>query len=519
MSKPIEIVVDSQLRIHQATLPPDVAEELKAEFTHVNPEYAKLRTMGYAAWKCPKVIYTWTIDQGVLSLPRGGLGQVRSILARNGLDWSVKDERCEGDPKLRGKIPKHRLVLWDFQEQLVQAAIAKENCLLRAPTGSGKTSAAIGLIARLQLPALVVVWNGALLDQWVQRIEKELGLHGREIGMVRGSDRRLAPVTLAMQQTLWKMRGAEWDWLDRSFGVMVADEAQRACARSYLDVFTRLSARYRVGISANEARRDRKQFLTYDVFGQVALAVDEKKLVRDGIVHEVEVRVVPTTFECPEYADARAEFGEAMAAEANMSDVEAPDFKFLLDRIVENEERNRLVMQLAIAEVKQGNPTIALSHRREHCQRFCTLAAAAGCPSGLLLGSKADSAEFERSAAGLKARKIMFAAGTIQAVGQGIDLPAVSRGIVTTPVAGNKYLWGQVRGRMCRVTEGKTDAVVYYLWDQHCVGVGHLANLVAWNKNVKVLGMGDRWIEGRAYLEMVRALVQRKKEQDDGEAT
>lgn len=504
----IEIVVGSRLRLRREDLPDGVEDELRAGFTHDNPQYAALISMGLKAWKEPRKLMTWTVDGPDLVLSRGGMWRLRNVLVRNRLDWTVRDERTEGNEKLAGHIPGLRVALRDYQEEMVQAAIERENCLLRAPTGSGKTVAALGLISRIGLPSLVVVWNGALLRQWCDRAKCDLGVSGDMLGLVQGSTRRIRPLTLAMQQTLWRIRGPEWEWIDRQFGVVVADEVQRCPARTVMDVFNRLSARYRIGISASERRKDRKEFLTYDVFGKVAAEIEQDELIERGVVHDVEVRVVPTDFLDEAYAARRESYAEA---KAEGGEAETPDFRELLDHLEVDEQRNERGMRLALAEVAEGRSVIMLSHRRDHCRRFCQMAASAGVRSGLLLGGVEDASEFERCVRELRSGELKFAAGTIQAIGQGIDLPAVSRGIVMTPVAGNKFLWGQVRGRMCRRAEGKVDAAVYYLLDVPTVGLGHLANLCAWNARVVVLD--GTMADGRDWLREER---KRQKEASGG---
>ena len=64
-------------------------------------------------------------------------------------------------------------------------------------------------------------------------------------------------------------------------------------------------------------------------------------------------------------------------------------------------------------------------------------------------------------------------------------MPSVGVGVLATPVAANRLRFNQARGRFCRKPEGKTRAVLYYLFDG-AVYPGHLKNLVAWNPTVTV---------------------------------
>lgn len=502
----VNVRVDSCLRVRLDQLGAEVGLQLQAEFTHDNPDYAKIvRINRRAAFAVPTKIRTYAVttdDDGAwLCLPRGGAQKLRAVLRQHGLSWQFTDQRTEGAGFYRGQIPDHHPLgvgveggLWAHQEEVVEAAIRRENCVVRAPTGSGKTTAAIAFIARVQLPALVIVWNSALLQQWVRRLEKELGLRPAEVGLVKGSTFDLQPVTVAMQQTLWRLNDIKWRALDATFGVVVCDEVQRFAAATFLKVIRRLSARYRVGISADETRADKKEFLIYDEFGGVEAAIDQRRLVAAGVVHDVEVRIVPTRFQAPWYLEQKA---EAAAAIREGRQPEPPDYTRLLDEMVQDDDRNHLAMRLVRQEVARGQQVVVLSERVEHCRRFDAMAVEAGFPSGTMVGDRSE--EREATIAGMMSGELRVAAGTIQAVGQGMDFPAVGRGVVVTPLAKNRQLWGQVRGRLCRTTEGKTDAVIYYLWDQAVFGWRHLQNLKAWNRRAKVLADG-RWVELAEYL-------------------
>jgi hypothetical protein len=74
-------------------------------------------------------------------------------------------------------------------------------------------------------------------------------------------------------------------------------------------------------------------------------------------------------------------------------------------------------------------------------------------------------------------------------------------------MASNKQLFGQARGRVCRTAPGKTDAVLYYLYDEKVYGTKHLENLCSWNKEV-VVKDGDKWVSGKSYLKKLRSQVE-----------
>jgi superfamily II DNA or RNA helicase len=474
----IEVIVDSRLRVRRADLPDMVASELVTAFTYQNPEFSKKRAMGFSTYGVPLTVSTCASGKEWITLPRGGTQKVRAALAMYGLKPTFVDKRLRL-PYI--EMPKHQLMLRPYQQSAVERMIERENCLLRAPTGSGKTSVAIALIARLGQPSLVILWSSNLLEQWRARLTRELGLRDKDIGVVRGSRAAIRPITLAMQQTLWSRDLSE---LSSRFGLVVVDEVQRVAARTFRDVVDAFPARYRFGISADERRKDRMDFLTRDLFGPPAADIPLEELVEEGSVHDVEILVVPTEFRADWYG------GDGDIREAF-------DFNRLLEEMTHDDARNAQVAGRVRESVAEGHPTLVFTHRVEHA-RFLADEVLAGEGCGLLLGGPENSVRFEEDRRRLLDGKAKSAVGTVQAIGQGLDLPSVSRGVVSTPIAGNRQVFGQVRGRICRTSEGKEDAALYYLWDQH-VYPKHLKNMVAWNATVKVLD-GCEWVEGEEYL-------------------
>jgi superfamily II DNA or RNA helicase len=493
----IRIALTDRVRIRAEDLTPRLRDILRNQFTHANPEHARMLRVGRKPTEDEPPYYrTWRNEQTdageqILTFPRGGLLRVREQLRNAGLTWTIEDLRTEGEPfewQQAYAVPDHNLTLYPYQEGMVQAALAKQNCLLRAGTGAGKTVVAFALVARLKLPTIVIVWTGALMDQWVERLQKEMGLSKKQIGIIRGSKCDLKPITVAMQQSVVsRLKKGNGEAITSGFGVLIFDEVQRAAATTMFAAIDPFPAKYRIGISADESRKDRKEFLTYDLFGQVAAEVTRETLVAGGFVHDVEVCVVPTEFDAPWYRF-------------------RPDFNKLLAEMQEDEARNNLALSMAMQEVEAEEQVLVLSHRVEHCRTMDATLTAQGIKTGVLLGGQEFQEVFRDSKAKLLSGEYRAAVGTVQAIGQGLDIPRMSRMVCMTPIANNKQQFGQVRGRICRTDtgSGKTNARLYYLWDRKVYGAAAIMNLVRWNPTVKVLE-GGIWVEGKEYLKRLAA--------------
>lgn len=475
----MNIIVDNRIRIPTDALPATVVSELKSECEHSNPEFHTKQAIGVPTFNVPRTIRTWRIENDELTLPRGAMKRVRASLKKAGIAYKVLDRRIEGEPC--ASFPKYvGPPIRYYQREAIERALRHEQCILRAPTGSGKTLTCFALLAEIGLNALVILPTGGLFKQWIARAERELGIHGSDLGVIRGKVKRLRPVTIAMQRTL--ANGISKD-VKEFFGVIVVDEAQLAAARTYIEVIDQFPARYRVAVSADERRKDRKEFLAYDLFSDVAHEVKRDVLEDEGHVAEVQIRVIPTEFRADWYG---------------MPDEEKEiDFNRLIGEMIADETRNKLALDVANAELKNGEQVIMFTARRDHVQKLDRYFVERQIPSGYFLGKeeRGDDIEFDRTSKGILNGSVRIGIGTYQALGFGIDLPAVSAGVAVTPIASNDQQFNQVRGRLARPAPGKANGRFYVLWDQH-VYPKHLLRIMAKNKDVVVRENG-KWIPAK----------------------
>jgi superfamily II DNA or RNA helicase len=305
----------------------------------------------------------------------------------------------------------------------------KENCLIQSPTGSGKTETLLKVaewILRTAGPVLIIVWEGSrrsgLMKQWIDRICERFGLSPNDVGVIGDGLKRIKPLTVGMQQTL-KNVGRRYT---QAFGGIICDEVQRFAAPTFQKVVGIYPARYRFGASADETRKDGKEFLIYESFGEVAGTVENAALIEKGKVKDVTVRIVPTGF------DYTINVG---GDEYSWIDLPSEDKNYneLLDVMTRSQSRDELIW-----------------HYIEKCLR-----------SGRICLD-----EFETTKQGLQERKIQFGVGTHQKVATGHDITSLDRGFILTPIGGNKQLFNQFRGRLTRPDSRKTNVVLYYFWDQ-----------------------------------------------------
>lgn len=356
---------------------------------------------------------------------------------------------------------------------------------------SGKSVFGEMIASSLGLPTVVLVQTDELFAQWVRRLHSELGVPKDDIGTIKGKKHKIKPITVASVKTFAK----HVDKYKRTFGVVIFDEVQRAAANTFYPAVDGLDAKYRIGISADERRKDKKDFLIYDLFGKVAMEVDRKRLIADGFILDTEVRLVETEFEAPWYT-------KLSSFQRQSEQV----FTKLLAGMTKDKGRNELAVNLAAEQMKNGHTTLVFSHRVEHCFDLRARIVERDTRVGIVVGEPKYKQESNESLQQITTGQIVTVVGTVQSIGTGIDIPAADRGIATTPMHSNKQQAGQMRGRLCRVDRSpgarKTDSILYVLWDRKVHGLVPLRNWLRINEgNVTIYDSKTGLTEpGRAFL-------------------
>jgi superfamily II DNA or RNA helicase len=491
--------IDSRIRL-SSDAPKPLLAALRAEFSHVNPDFHKRRNSGRSTWGVSSVIKTYqqkAFEDGSISLelPRGGVKRLIEIATGHGVNIRWIDNRVtapvqwpEWNPEI---VPR-----W-YQREFVNAVIAGRNCIGRAPTGSGKSIALLAALHQLGQRALIIVRDGNLLKQWVAEACRVLKCSKSEIGIF-GSGRVWKPgkfLTLALQQSLHtRAESGELAEMVKVFGAVAIDEAQTIAARTFLEDVTCFASKWILGVSADERRRDGKEFLTHDMIGPVVYEIDRETIEGEGVVVPVVYRVIVSEHRADWYAGAEPA---------------DRDFNALIAELTESETRNELIVSVvqSIIDFKEETPMLVFTHRREHAseladRKFLDL----GIHSGLLLGGTgSQQVRYQDDLAKLKAEKLRIAVGTFKALGVGIDIPNVRSGLISTPLsAKNPQFANQVRGRICRGLAGKEEGILYYIWDRH-IFPQQLSALWDWSAERVEFWDGANWIRATSLKQLKAA--------------
>ena len=464
----VTVRMGAYLAIERSSLSEPARRQLKEALTYPNPAYAKTKNMGYPT-KEPKSFCLYEDDNGVIYLARGAARRVSKILKQHDYILNWKDERIRFKPigLQWGKLePFHEQ--WPAIEKLVSSAQG----ILRGETGSGKTETLLGAAIRADQPTLVIVWNKDLLKQWYDRIvHKYEILPADKVGLIQGPSNKYGPITLAMVQSLHKRVD---QWTNR-FGTVIMDECQRAPATTFLNSVQPFPAKHRWGASADERRKDGKEFLGYEVFGY-----DDWNLTRSGKAKpkpvytiqggqslDPQIIVIPTDYTDDDYEENR-NHGQ------------------LINRLVKDEPRNKLIARDLKRSLEKGRQCILFTERVEAAQWWESVVSSWGFMAGSLIGGTENAEATSNSIRLLKEKKMRFAVTTTYAEA-GLDVPSLDTAFVTCPTASNIKRMHQQVGRIVRPESEKQEPIAYYYWDRGLTGSSkHLKNIKRkWSKIIQ----------------------------------
>ena len=169
---------------------------------------------------------------------------------------------------------------------------AGDRGVIELPTGSGKTVVAIGAIAALDTPTLVVVPTIDLLEQWAGELESEFG-DTTDIGRLGGGDQRLEPITVATYDSAY-LRA---DGIGDRFGLLVFDEVHHLGGAGYRDVARLSAAPARLGLTATFERPDGAHGAIEDLLGPVVYRRSADDLAGEHLadydIKRIEVELTP----------------------------------------------------------------------------------------------------------------------------------------------------------------------------------------------------------------------------------
>ena len=234
--------------------------------------------------------------------------------------------------------------------------IKSKHGILWAATNSGKTEAAIAVLAALDLPAVFLVKGKELLSQTYERFKKRLG--PTHVGIISSTQWKPSKFTIASADTLSrrltqcprtdkaKKRYRDVKAFITSVDVMVIDECHTAASDGLYRLALECTAPYRFGLSGTPFKRgDNQDLKLLAITGEVCCRITNKEMIEHGVSVPTDIQLIPIDIPIVtsrEYVEVYEE------------------------GIIHNHYRNATIIDTALQHVKSGKQVLIIIKNIKH---------------------------------------------------------------------------------------------------------------------------------------------------------
>lgn len=338
------------------------------------------------------------------------------------------------------------------QEQAWEAFAKAPNGVLNLACGKGKTVMALKKIAQRGHPAIVIVNNTGLMEQWIDRALEFLSVTREDIGIVQGKTEEWhKPLVIGMVQTLANRaeKGLVPIDIRQRFGTIVYDEVHHLSAQKFsLTAPLFFGARY--GLTATPIREDGLENVYYSQIGGVFYTDIESDLNADIYVKELSTQ---PPIDPADILDVTGEFSAGKL------------YKFLGEQRLRNEE----IIEMVENALSRGRRIICLTHSAAHPEILEQLVQGRQGWGSYKVGVVTGATPGESRTEIITNSDVTFA--TFQVAKEGLDAPALDTVIFTSPFSS----WGgfqQGKGRVERKYDGKKSPMAILIDDIN-IGPAH----------------------------------------------
>ncbi len=427
----VQGVLSQRLFIEKAGLPSALINQLKRLAAFQNPEFYKKQNLRLSTALTPRVISCAEDHDKYIGLPRGCLDDVRSLLREHKSLLELEDLRCAGEPVEATFLGE----LTDAQLQAVTAIDERDNGMVVAPPGFGKTVLGTYLIAERKCSTLVLVHRQPLLEQWRSQIGIFLGRDAKSIGQIGAGKRKLTgQIDVAMIQSL--SRKDTVDDIVTEYGQVIIDECHHLPAVSFERILSEVKARYVVGLTATPQRRDGHQPIMHMQIGPVRFRADPRSLLAQRpFEHRLVIR--ETGIDPPTQA----------------RDITIQELYGLL---VADRKRNEQIVDDVLMAMEEGRSPILLTERKEHLEKLHDRLKGFVRHIVTLRGGRSakERRKIEAQLASIPADEERLILATGRYIGEGFDDARLDTLFLALPVSWKGTLV-QYAGRLHRLHPGK----------------------------------------------------------------
>lgn len=406
----ILITVGNNINILRSKLNPKTIEFLKNKLNFLNTEYLTRKRLGKSVYQVQKYFKLIGESGDNIFLPRGFLNQLTVFLNSEKIEFDLRYEHLD----IKSVVFKNLIQLNDPQKEVAHSALARNEGVIVAPPGSGKTMIGMEIIAKRQLPALVLVHRKQLLDQWVDRIQTYLDIPKTKIGRLSGTTKKIGQtITVALLQSLARHKNISE--LTDKFGTIIVDECHHIPAKTFREVIANFNPRYLYGLTATPKRKHNDERLIFVYIGDIIAKMDVLPAL-DNIdgesIKTPKIIIRETGLDIP-------------------FQWKTDHFQILAKTISFDTARNKLIANDIIQQVKDGNNILVLSERKEHLEilELCLK----GHAETIMISGDSSARERESKLKQIHDGHYQVILSTGQFFGEGLDVKNISTLMLTFP--------------------------------------------------------------------------------------
>lgn len=409
------------------------------------------------------------------TFPTGFLSAVVAKLTEQGLQPQIVDLR--GMPNLQEASLSLSIQPWEHQINVLKTCTKTPRGLIQVATGGGKTLCIAGVWGMLNVPGVVLTQRKELMEQLRTNIQKYTG---EPVGIFGDGRWEPGKLTVCMVQSLIKVLGVKYAKLVQEFSdkdkssdtlvkehqaelyqklildtqFLAADECHHiGAASSYALVQAMSNSFWRYGFSATAFgfRDDKKDYLVEAAIGNVIAKVTTTDLVNAGHLVPTDIIEIPYSHRGKHHPK--------------------DDYSTYYDSaVVNNEERNRLIVETAYGLYKKGKTCLVAVQRVDHGRLLVEYLAYLVGEDKVKFVYGDDKAEYRDAT--LKAfadQKLPILISTL--ISEGVDIPHLEY-VISGRGEESRIATIQLLGRSMRTFPGKKKAVYFDIMDTGTTWLG-----------------------------------------------
>ena len=363
----------------------------------------------------------------------GLLSHILEDLTYLGIEYKIEDLRESTHSE---DISLPGVTLSDYQASAVKKALKAKGCIIKAPTGAGKTLILGGILKALEDKRGLVFFTK---KQLLKQTYDELRGWGIDVGLAFGDGVILKPITLCTVQSIDKVIDTHLESSEFIIFDEVHEFAKGKVATKVIKSFP--NAAYRIGMTATVPRDPMSRLNLISGLGSVIEEVEAKELIDEGFLTEPLIQIIP------------------IKDTGTVEDTELSYREIYEKFVTENDTRNDMIVELAKKIQQKPSRTLIIVKDLKHAEILHS-----NIPNSFKLEGKDDLGIRKKTIDAFKDDKISVLIGTT-IMQTGIDIPEITH-LINARGLKSEIATLQALGRALRIHKSKNRVFIYDFFDR-----------------------------------------------------